>query len=142
MSNNIERTIDFYNSERERYQKNSQDKKVEDFVISDPSCISWTRALRNYVRRNLHIQYSKEKLNVGLYRPFQKQHIYFTSELIESIGLSPKFFPTPKHKNLVICVSGIGASKDFSALIVNMVPCYDMLEKSQCFPLLRRLWSI
>ena len=138
LEKNMKSMIDFYNKQKEAYSnavKENGNLFVEDFIDTDDTKISWTRALRNYVRRNLHIQYSKEKLNVGLYRPFQKQHIYFTSELIESIGLSPKFFPTPKHKNLVICVSGIGASKDFSALIVNMVPCYDMLEKSQCFPL-------
>lgn len=47
----------------------------------------------------------------------------------------PKLFPTPNHKNMCIAVSGIGAGKDFSTLIVNQVPCLDMVEKGQCFPL-------
>ena len=47
----------------------------------------------------------------------------------------PKLFPTPNHENLVICVSGIGAGKGFSTLITDFIPCLDIVEKSQCFPL-------
>jgi predicted helicase len=36
---------------------------------------------------------------------------------------------------LVICVSGVGASKAFGALISNTIPNLDTLEKAQCFPL-------
>ena len=138
LEKNMLSMIDFYNKQKEAYSnavKGNGNLSVEEFINTDDTKISWTRALRNYVRRNLHIQYNKEKLNVGLYRPFQKQHIYFAPELIESIGLSPKLFPTPEHENLVICVSGIGASKDFSVIITNCIPCLDLVEKSQCFPL-------
>lgn len=138
LENNMRSMIDFYNRQREAYNdtvKVDKNLSVEDFIDTDDTKISWTRALRNYVKRNILIQYEKEKLNVGLYRPFQKQNIYFATELIESIGLSPKLFPTSNHKNLVICVSGIGASKDFSAIITNCIPCLDLVEKSQCFPL-------
>ena len=119
--------IDFYNRQREAYNdavKVDKNLSVEDFIDTDDTKISWTRALRNYAKRNILIQYEKEKLNVGLYRPFQKQNIYFATELIESIGLSPKLFPTSTHKNLVICVSGIGASKDLQ-----------LQFNGQCFPL-------
>lgn len=44
-------------------------------------------------------------------------------------------FPTPQTDNLVICLSGIGASKPFSVLISRNIPCLDLVEKSQCFPL-------
>ena len=138
LEKNMLSMIDFYNKQKEAYSnaaKGNGNLSVEEFINTDDTKISWTRALRNYVRRNLHIQYNKEKLNVGLYRPFQKQHIYFAPELIESIGLSPKLFPTPEHENLVICISGIGASKDFSVIITNCIPCLDLVEKSQCFPL-------
>jgi Predicted helicase len=46
-----------------------------------------------------------------------------------------KLFPTPKHNNLVICISGIGASKDFSVLISNCIPDLQLLFNGQCFPL-------
>lgn len=60
---------------------------------------------------------------------------YFDDDLNQERYQLPRLFPTPNHRNLVICVSGVGASKDFSALITDLIPCLDMVEKSQCFPL-------
>ncbi len=138
LENNMRSMIDFYNRQREAYNdavKVDKNLSVEDFIDTDDTKISWTRALRNYAKRNILIQYEKEKLNVGLYRPFQKQNIYFATELIESIGLSPKLFPTSTHKNLVICVSGIGASRDFSTIITDCIPDLQLQFNGQCFPL-------
>jgi predicted helicase len=36
---------------------------------------------------------------------------------------------------LLICVPGIGNSKAFRPFIVDEIPCLDMIEKGQCFPL-------
>ena len=138
LEKNMRSMIDFYNLQREAYNEAAKENlnlSVESFIDTDDTKISWTRSLRNYVRRNILIQYDIEKLSIGLYRPFQKQNIYFTNEVIESIGLSPKLFPTPEHKNLVICVSGIGASKDFSALITDCIPDLQLQFNGQCFPL-------
>lgn len=138
LEKNMLSMIDFYNKQKEAYSnavKENGNLPVEEFINTDDTKISWTRALRNYVRRNLHIQYSKEKLNVGLYRPFQKQHIYFAPELIESIGLSPKLFPTPEHENLVICISCVSSSNGLSASITNCIPDLHYIGDTQCFPL-------
>lgn len=40
-----------------------------------------------------------------------------------------------KSKNIAITFSGGSSSKPFSALVANMVYCYDFLEKTQCLPL-------
>ena len=37
--------------------------------------------------------------------------------------------------NIVICVSGVGVTKDFTCLITNQLPDLEMIGKSQCFPL-------
>jgi len=47
----------------------------------------------------------------------------------------PKLFPTPKHQNVVISASGVGANKAFSVLAMDTIPCLDNIEKGQCFPL-------
>ena len=46
-----------------------------------------------------------------------------------------QFFPTPAHENLVICVSGVGVTKDFSTIITDTLPDLELIGKSQCFPL-------
>ena len=86
------------------------------------------------IERNVERCYISD-IRDSIYRPFFKQRLYFDKPFIERIGLSPKLFPTPEHENLVICISGIGTSKDFSVIITNCIPCLDLVEKSQCFPL-------
>lgn len=138
ISDNMQRMIYFYNEQMAAYAeaiKETPSLKVEDFINQDSTKISWTRSLRNDMQKAKTHQYKDDALRIGNYRPFQKQNLYFSASFNEAIGLSPKLFPTPDHKNLVICVSGIGASKDFSVLITDSIPCLDLLEKSQCFPL-------
>jgi predicted helicase len=47
----------------------------------------------------------------------------------------PKLFPTSDQQNLVICVSGVGVTKEFSCIISNVLPDLELIGKSQCFPL-------
>ncbi|MCP3654431.1 MAG: hypothetical protein GY766_05995 [Herbaspirillum sp.] len=47
----------------------------------------------------------------------------------------PKLFPTPKHHNVVISISGIGANKAFGAFVSQLLPDLEMISKGQCFPL-------
>ena len=46
-----------------------------------------------------------------------------------------QIFPDVSSENVVICVSGIGARSGFSAFMSAALPCLDIVEKSQCFPL-------
>ncbi len=138
LESNVRKMVDFYNEQRKGYQTALQKNnllKVEDFIDIDPKKISWTRSLRNQVKNNKENTYQSDVYYEGCYRPYCKQHLYYENSFIESPGLSKQLFPTSQHKNMCIAVSGIGAGKDFSTLIVNQVPCLDMVEKGQCFPL-------
>ena len=137
LENNMRSMIDFYNRQREAYNdavKVDKNLSVESFINTDDTKISWTVNLKKDIERNIEHKYVSD-IRDSAYRPFFKQRLYFDKHFIERIGLSPKLFPTSNHKNLVICVSGIGSSKDFSAIITNCIPCLDLVEKSQCFPL-------
>ena len=67
------------------------------------------------------------------YRPFFNQYLYFDRYWNNRVYQMPRIFPSNTSKNKVICVSGVG-SKNFSCLIVDKIPCFDFVEKSQCFP--------
>ncbi len=47
----------------------------------------------------------------------------------------PKIFPKENQENLAICVTGLGATKDFSALVSDTLLDINCLTPSQCFPL-------
>lgn len=47
----------------------------------------------------------------------------------------PRIFPNEAAYNLVICVTGLGESAGFSALITDEIPNFHFVAGSQCFPL-------
>jgi predicted helicase len=135
---NIISFINFYNSQRVAFieqRKIAPEIRIEDFVDFDSTKITWTRSLKNDFGKNKEIHFKEKCLFPSLYRPFFKQHVYIAQELNNCVYLLPKLFPTPSTENRVICVSGVGASKDFSALMTDCVPDLQLQFNGQCFPL-------
>lgn len=141
LGDNMTRMIDFYNSESIRYKNASSEHKknespnIDDFVVTDPTKISWTRGLKQELAKGNQFSFDSECLVKSLYRPFSTQWLYFNRRFNEMVLQMPRIFPTPAFENRVICVSGIGARSGFSALISNVVTNLDNIEKGQCFPL-------
>lgn len=134
---NIEQMIEFYNAERLRYVNRSSVKvNFQEFVNKDPKEISWTTSLLQELKHNIIIQYENNNLKEALYRPFQLQALYHGDEVIHRRGQIRDFFPTGQGKNLLICVSGIGGTKDNSFFMTNSITDLNYLDAgTQCFPL-------
>lgn len=135
---NICRTIDFYNEQRVSFfeaKKMNPKIEVDDFIDFDSTKISWTRGLKLDLNKDKQISFDSKHITQGFYRPYFKQRLYFYRSLNEEVGLLYKLFPTPDTENRVICVSGVGASKDFSALITDCIPDLQLQFNGQCFPL-------
>jgi predicted helicase len=138
VENNMKRMISFYNEQKKSFSKLKQVNlkiEVENFVDTDTTKISWTRALRRDLAKGVEHKFNLNEFRTTLYRPYCKQRLYYDKPFIESPGLSSALFPNNNFSNLVISVTGAGASKPFSVLISNSVPNLDNIEKSQCFPL-------
>jgi predicted helicase len=137
LGENIKRMIDFYNKQTNDYKKviaSNPNIDIEDFIEKDEKKISWTVNLKKEIENNNLLDKKGEKL-ISLYRPFCKQNIYFDNRLIERPGLSRTLFPLPESENFVICVMGIGANKNFSVLISQNIPDYQLMFNNQYFPL-------
>lgn len=140
LAENMHRMITFYNDQREEYAKvvkrvKGQPPTVEDVIDSDPMKISWTRNLKGDVRKQKERKFSKTHIVTGLYRPFTKQQLYFSRRFNEMVYQMPKLFPQPGLENLVISVTGLGATKAFSAIITNCIPNLHLQDTGQSFPL-------
>ena len=137
---NIRSMIAFYHSERARYQAGSPPAKpdtqaVSAFINSDPTRISWTRALKQDFARNKDLNFHEGEILQSAYRPFSKQWMYYGRRLNEMVYQMPQIFPNAQARNKVICVTGVGATAEFSTLIVNAIPNLHTLDSGQCFPL-------
>lgn len=122
--------IDFYNVQRIKLA-NKEIKNV-DFESKN---ISWTSAVLNDAQKNKAYAINECQFVQTMYRPYFKQWLTYYKPLNERQYQIPKLFPTTKHKNLVICVCGIGVTKDFTCIMTNIIPDLELIGKSQCFPL-------
>lgn len=139
---NIHSTISSYNAEVLRFQekfndlsKKEKELKVDGYINTDPTMISWTRSLKQELVKGRFLDFGSECLTVGMYRPFTKQWVYFNRRLNEMVYQLPRIFPSSDSKNLLICLSNVGAKNGFSALMIDALPDYQTQFNGQCFPL-------
>ena len=134
---NVEQMLGTYHVETVRWtQRKDMNASIDDFVISDDRKIKWSETLKRNLQRGKIVDFSAENVRTSLYRPFTKSNLYFDRMMNERVYVFPDIFPTAEieSENQVICVSGIGSNKPFHAMISNVIPCIDLLEKTQCFP--------
>ena len=137
LTENMNRMIGTYNAEVDRWERRGdRDANVDDFVISDETEIKWSGDLKTKLKRGTTTDFSQEKVRGSLHRPFTKSNLYFDRVMNNRVYVFPSIFPTPdtEVENRVICVSGVGSNKPFQTLMSEMIPCLDILEKTQCFP--------
>lgn len=133
---NVRRMIEFYNSEVDRYQQAdgaAKKIKVEDFIDFDSTQFSWDRVNKSDVARGKKGAFDPSKMRASLYRPFCKQALYFdaSNQFNNCVYQLPKLFPTPAHKNIAFGFTGRGATKEFSVLMVDTLPDYELVSKAQ-----------
>jgi predicted helicase len=127
--------ISEYNQWIARWSMEHPKPNVDDFIVFDDSKMSWSRDLKLDMVRGKACQFSEQSVRPSLYRPFTKEYLYFDRIMNEEVYVFPRILPLPETENVVVCVSGIGSSKPFQALVSDSIPCLDILEKTQCFPL-------
>ncbi len=141
---NMTGMIGFYNAEVARFDAvypgldtKARQERVDDFIDTDPTHISWTRALKQDLGKDRSYAFEAECIVPSLYRPFTKQWLYFNRRFNEMVYQMPRIFPDAEAENLVIGVSGTGAMHGFCVLIGRSL--FDMctvdIRISQCFPL-------
>ena len=82
------------------------------------------------------MDFASGRITASLYRPYTKQHLYFSRQLNDMVYQIPQLFPHATAANSLICVTGMGSRNGLSALRVDDIPDLNLLEAgAQCFPL-------
>lgn len=135
---NITKTIDFYNQQVESYKTAKKEMSLDDFLSNkrDSTKIVWTDTLIRDLQKGIKYKIDNSRYTVGMYRPYFKQALYQDRILNHRVYQMPRLFPTPNHRNLVICVSGHGGNKENCIFISNSIVDLNCLDAgTQCFPL-------
>jgi predicted helicase len=134
LAKNIRHTISTYRSEQSRLIGKTLEE-IESGILRDGAAIKWTTDIIGALAKGKTFKLDEGDLVESIYRPFTKCWWYDSSSWNWTRHLMPRFFPRGVSDNLIIAVSGVGARAGFSALIMNRLPCLDVIEKGQCFPL-------
>jgi predicted helicase len=135
-ANNMERTIQFYNQQRNLIDvPHTNNENIKKLISYDPKMISWTSSLIKNLSQDKELHFNQINFRIASYRPFQKQFLYADKNWIEQAGHQLRFFPNDQLENKIITTPGIGSIRDFSVSITNCIRDLDTYGGVQCFPL-------
>ncbi len=151
LKSSVQKCIDAYNADlkrfnavfREAFKQRTKGVKSGDLykhlndkeITIDKTKIAWTCSLKKEFIKNKNLQESREKhMRLAMYRPFNKQWLYFDKNLNEIQSQLPKIFPDKSTRNVVIN-TGVGNGKDFSALVSDCISSFDLISPNQAYPL-------
>ncbi|MGL2518786.1 type ISP restriction/modification enzyme [Helicobacter pylori] len=154
LKQSVQKCIDTYNADLKRFnarfreafkQRTAKDKGIkpadrykhlnDQEITTDKTKIAWTDGLKNKLIKNKNLQESSEKcMRLALYRPFNKQWLYWDKDLINRQREFSKIFPDKSAQNVVIN-TGVGNGKDFSALVSDFISDFSLISPNQAYPL-------
>ncbi|GAA8783864.1 DEAD/DEAH box helicase [Helicobacter pylori] len=151
LTQSVQKCIDTYNADlerfnthfREAFKQRTKGVKSADLykhlndreITTDKTKIAWTDGLKNHLLKNQKLQESrKDRIRLALYRPFNKQWLYWDKNWINRQRQFSKIFPDKDAQNVVIN-TGVGNGKNFSTLVSDCISSCDLILHNQAYPL-------
>lgn len=127
LESNISKMINNYNSELIRLS--NVDNSL-DLINNNEDFIKWSDELKRKFLKGEPIE-NNQNYVISQYRPFTKKWLLYSRDLIARPGK----FENWKTYNELIFITGVGANKQFSALMTNLIPESALLSNGQGFPM-------
>ncbi|WP_241823876.1 DEAD/DEAH box helicase [Helicobacter pylori] len=148
LTQSVQKCIDTYNADlkrfnevfREAFKQRTKGVKAADRykhlsdkeITTDKTKIAWARSLKQGFIKNKNLPESgMEHVRLALYRPFNKQWLYFDKNLNEEQCQLPKIFPDKSAQNVVINTT----KGKFSALVSGAIPDTHFIGDANAYPL-------
>jgi predicted helicase len=134
LADRVQRFIEDYNGEVDRYKRSGGKQPVDDFVRYDK--VKWSRDLKDDLRRGNYAIFDGTKIRKALYRPYCRRSLFFDRIINEEVYVNHRLLPSQaeENENRNIVAGGYGrtpfavlGSKTFVDLNFYADPC-------QCFP--------
>ncbi len=151
LTQSVQKCIDTYNADLKRFnayfreafkQRTAKDKGIKSAdrykhlndkeITTDQTKIAWTRSLKQGFIKNTNLPTSsEERIRLSLYRPFNKQWLYFDKNLNEEQSQFSKIFPDKSAQNVVINTT----IRNFSTLVSDAITDSHFIGDTQAYPL-------
>ncbi|MCQ2729326.1 DEAD/DEAH box helicase [Helicobacter pylori] len=149
LKQSVQNCIDTYNADLKRFNERFREafkqrtkgviKSAELYkhlndkeITTDKTKIAWTGGLKNHLIKNKSARESSEKcMRLALYRPFNKQWLYWDKDWIHRQGEFSKIFPDKDAQNVVINTT----IRNFSTLVSDAITDSHFIGDTQAYPL-------
>lgn len=138
LATKVQITIAFYNQEVARLEEyltynnlKISDIGIDSFIRIEEDKIKWSSSLKAKLSKLKIAFFDDSLIEKVLFRPFTDKFLYNSRTFIDRPSA---FNILNKYPNKYLLVSGLG-SKKVSSFLVNGKPNFDLLEKTQAFPL-------
>ncbi|GAA8159951.1 DEAD/DEAH box helicase family protein [Helicobacter pylori] len=148
LKQSVQNCIDTYNADlkrfnerfREAFKQRTKGVKSGDLykqlndkeITTDKTKIAWTCGLKQrFIRNEILPESGMERVRLSLYRPFNKQWLYWDKDWINRQGRFSKIFPDKSVRNVVINTT----IRNFSALIGDAIPDTHFIGDANAYPL-------
>ncbi len=149
LKQSVQNCIETYNADlkrfnevfREAFKQRAKGIKAADLyrhlndkeITTDTTKIAWTDGLKNKLIKNKNLQESnKDRIRLALYRPFNKQWLYWDKDWINRQGEFSKIFPDKSTRNNVVINTTKGK---FSTLVSGAIPDIHFIGDATRLPL-------
>ncbi|WP_120851760.1 DEAD/DEAH box helicase [Helicobacter pylori] len=144
----VQNCIDTYNADLKRFNERFREafkqrtqgvKKADRYkhlndreITTDKTKIAWTLSLKKEFIKNTNLPASSmERIRLALYRPFNKQWLYWDKTWNDGQYQLPKIFPDKSAHNVVINTN----TRNFCSLIGDAIPDTHFIGNANAYPL-------
>lgn len=145
LAKRVERFIDDYNAEVERWRKEAKPPKdpaqlshyLDDFVSYER--VKWSRDLKLKLLRGVELEFSPASIRESLYRPFTRQLLYNQEAVVDRPGPKAWFRPSEGGTGNIAIAVNLSPERPFCCIACDVIPSKDVAggfgSPSYCFPL-------
>ena len=130
---NAKRMTQDYRAAVSELDKNAE-LSIDEIAQRHSSYVKWNRELKNNLKRKKKTEFEENYIRKVMYRPFIATKCYADYTFSQMKFQMDRIFPNSSSENRVICVTGRGSKKSFSALVTDMMSDLQLIFNGQCFP--------
>ncbi len=107
---------------------------LDSVALRHSARLRWDDKLKQRLQRKAAARFDDARIRKIAYRPFVASWCYADDAFAQRPARTGEMFPGADNENRAICLPGIGSTKPFSALMVDVMPDLHFISFGQCFP--------
>jgi len=121
-----------YSDELNRLAKVKNPKERIETVNKSENFIKWSRGLAIKFQKMQKIELDDNNIILFMHRPFTKKWLYYDKNIVE---MPSRYQHIYKNMGKVLYLQGQGSKKDFSGIVTELIPNFQLIHNGKGFPM-------